>query len=114
MAHFPEAVRADALSASTSTMFVGGPDGSLYTRMFDFDTGGADIVQLKYSWESQKGVTNPRIQLPPLGWATQLLAPLHDIDEAADLCWLPAAWGDFSARGTRSPGIDEDKEASER
>lgn len=66
---------ADALSASTSTMFVGGPDGSLYTRMFDFDTGGADIVQLKYSWESQKGVTNPRIQLPPLGWATQPKVP---------------------------------------
>jgi len=65
-------------------------------------------------WSTPSVAAVTRARLAALGWATQLLAPLHDIDEAADLCWLPAAWGDFSARGTRSPGIDEDKEASER
>ncbi len=65
-------------------------------------------------WSTPSVAAVTRARLAALGWATQLLAQLHDIDEAADLCWLPAAWGDFSARGTRSPGIDEDKEASER
>lgn len=66
---------ADALSASTQTMFVGGPDGSLYTRTWDFDISGADIVQLKYSWEDQRGLADPKIQLPALEWAAQPKVP---------------------------------------
>lgn len=66
---------ADALSASSQTMFVGGPDGSLYTRLFDFDTSGADIVQIKYSWEDQRGLADPKAQLPAPGWFKQPKVP---------------------------------------
>ena len=65
-------------------------------------------------WSTPSVAAVTRTRLAALGWGTQLLAQLHDIDEAADLCWLPAAWGDFSARGTSPLGIDEDKEASEQ
>ena len=65
-------------------------------------------------WSTPSVAAVTRARLAALGWNTQLLAELHDIDEAADLCWLPAAWGDFSARGSTALGLDEDKEANEQ
>jgi hypothetical protein len=63
--------RAVALAGSGSTVLLQGRAGELYTRQYDFDISGADIAQLRYSWEDQRGVADPAIQLPPLGWRRQ-------------------------------------------
>lgn len=45
---------------------------------------------LAWSTSTVAGETLARLQ--QLGWTVQVLPMLHDIDEAADLQWLPPAW----------------------
>jgi hypothetical protein len=59
---------ARSLAASGSTIFVMDRFGDLYTRMFDFDISGLDNLFFRYSYEDQRGQSNPAIQLPPAQW----------------------------------------------
>jgi hypothetical protein len=59
-----------ALAASGSTLFVSDRFGDLYTRLWDFDTSGADNVFFRYSYEDQRGVPDPIVPVPnyvPIG-----------------------------------------------
>ena len=64
-------LRVVAMSAAASTVFVMDAAGHMYTRLYDFDMSGADSLFLKYSYEDQRGKSNPAIQLPPVGWVGQ-------------------------------------------
>lgn len=63
--------RAQSLSASGSTLFVVGPRGDLFTRLYDFDISGADPLFFDYSYEDQSEATEPLIQLPSPAWVEQ-------------------------------------------
>jgi len=63
--------RAVNLSTSGSTIFIVGRHGDLFTRLYDFDIAGADPIFYDYSYDDQRGVTNPKIQLPSPGWVRQ-------------------------------------------
>jgi hypothetical protein len=67
--------RSQALSASGSTLFVVGPHGDLFTRLYDFDIAGADPLFFDYSYEDQSDVPEPRIQLPSPAWVEQPKIP---------------------------------------
>ena len=59
------------LSASGSTIFTVNRYGDLYTRNYDFDLCGDDSLFFSYSYEDQRGVSNPAIQLPTFDWLQQ-------------------------------------------
>jgi hypothetical protein len=67
--------RSANMSASGSTIFVIGRYGDLYTRLFDFDISGDDSLFFKYSYADQRGLADPRIQLPAAGWVHQPKIP---------------------------------------
>ena len=61
--------RAVNISASASTMFVVGEQGKLYTRLYDFDTGGENrLLTYSYIIEGPSGTTR---KLPAEGWRAQ-------------------------------------------
>lgn len=68
--------RAVNLSASGSEIFVIGPHGDLFTRIYDFDLSGHDGFFFQYSYDDQrgKGDTAP-IQLPAAPWVQQPKIP---------------------------------------
>ena len=57
------------ISASASTMFVVGEQGELYTRLYDFDTGGENRL-LTYSYIIQ-GASGTTRKLPAEDWVQQ-------------------------------------------
>lgn len=59
------------MSASGSTLFVIGRHGDMFTRLYDFDISGDDSLFFKYSFADQRGVKDPRIQLPAEPWTRQ-------------------------------------------
>jgi len=63
--------RAVNLSTSGSTIFIVGRHGDLFTRLYDFDIAGADSFFYDYSYDDQRGVNNPKIQLPSPPWVRQ-------------------------------------------
>lgn len=63
------------MSASGSTVFVVGPYGDLFTRLYDFDIAGADPIFFDYAYDDQRGATRPRIQLPSPDWIHQPKVP---------------------------------------
>ena len=64
------------LSASGSFVFVVGPDGDLFTRLYDFDISGHDPVFFAYSYEDQRGKGDGSpIQLPAAPWVEQPKVP---------------------------------------
>jgi hypothetical protein len=63
------------LAASGSTIFVVGPHGDLFTRLFDFDISGSDPVFFRYAYEDQRGLPDPAIQLPPPRWVEHPKVP---------------------------------------
>ncbi len=67
--------RSQALSTSGSTLFVIGPRGDMFTRLYDFDIAGADPLFFDYAYEDQSKVTSPRIQLPAPDWIEQPKIP---------------------------------------
>lgn len=56
------------LSGSGSTVMVVGRNGEIYTRLYEFDVSGGNTVFLDYSWQDQRGVANPKAQLPAPDW----------------------------------------------
>src|SRR5439155_381971 len=68
-------VRAVDMSASGSTVFVINRFGDMFTRLYDFDISGPDSFFLDYSYEDQRGVQDPAIQLPPEPWREQPKIP---------------------------------------
>ena len=68
--------RAVNLSASGSTIFVIGPRGDLFTRVYDFDLSGHDRFFFHYSYANQRGKgSSAPIQLPPAAWVHQPKVP---------------------------------------
>ncbi|KRC50142.1 MULTISPECIES: hypothetical protein [unclassified Nocardioides] len=67
--------RAVNMSASGSTIFVVGPHGDLFTRLYDFDIAGADPLFFDYAYADQRGLAKPRIQLPSPAWIEQPKVP---------------------------------------
>jgi hypothetical protein len=64
--------RAHSLSASGSHIFVIGPYGDMFTRLYDFDLSGHDAVFFRYSYENQRGHGDGSpIQLPAEPWTEQ-------------------------------------------
>jgi hypothetical protein len=61
--------RAVNLSTSGSTLFVIGPRGDMFTRLYDFDLSGHDELFFRYSYADQRGGDdNSPIQLPAASW----------------------------------------------
>lgn len=67
--------RAANLSASGSTLFIVGRHGDLFSRLYDFDIAGADPIFFSYTYDDQRGVENPKIQLPSPAWVRQPKVP---------------------------------------
>lgn len=63
--------RISNLAASGSVLFVIGDHGDMYTRLWDFDIAGLDNAFFDYSYEDQRGVEDPAIQLPGAHWVQQ-------------------------------------------
>lgn len=63
------------LSSSGSTIFTVNRYGDLYTRHYDFDLCGSNDLFFNYSYEDQRGVANPAIQLPTFDWLQQPKVP---------------------------------------
>jgi len=72
------------MSASGSTIFVINRYGDMFTRLFDFDMSGGDVIFFRYSYEDQRSKptpdklpidprlsTYPPIQLPMVSWKMQ-------------------------------------------
>ncbi|ROH93432.1 hypothetical protein ED208_02625 [Stagnimonas aquatica] len=56
------------LSGSGSTAMVVAADGEIYTRLYEFDVSGGNAIFLDYSWQDQRELAQPKIQLPPPDW----------------------------------------------
>ena len=68
--------RAVNLSSSGSFVFLVGPNGDLFTRLYDFDISGHDPLFFSYSYEDQRGKGDGApIQLPAAGWVRQPKIP---------------------------------------
>jgi hypothetical protein len=68
--------RAVNISASGSHVFVVGPHGDMFTRLYDFDISGHDAVFFDYSYEDQRGKGDGApIQLPAEPWKRQPKIP---------------------------------------
>ncbi len=63
------------LSGSGSTAMVVGSDGEIYTRLYEFDVSGGNAVFLDYSWQDQRDVEQPKIQLPAPDWVRHPRVP---------------------------------------
>ncbi|MBK5231522.1 MAG: hypothetical protein JJE13_00875 [Thermoleophilia bacterium] len=63
------------LSSSGSVLFAVDRFGDLYTRLWDFDIAGLDNLFFRYSYEDQRGVADPAIQLPGAHWVRQPKVP---------------------------------------
>jgi hypothetical protein len=68
-------LRAVNLSASGSTVFVIDRFGDMYTRLYDFDIAGNDPAFFRYSYNDQRHVRDPAIQLPSPPWVQQPKIP---------------------------------------
>lgn len=67
--------RATNLAASGSTLMVIGAHGDVFTRLYDFDIAGSDPIFFRYSYDAQRGVADPAIQLPSPAWKAQPKVP---------------------------------------
>jgi hypothetical protein len=61
------------MSTSGSTHFLINKFGDMFTRLYDFDLSGLHDIfyAIPYSYEDQRGVENPKWQLPPESWKMQ-------------------------------------------
>ncbi len=60
---------AQNVSSSGSTHFIINRYGDMYTRLFDFDISGLDSGFMPTSYEDQRGLEKPVIQMPAEEWA---------------------------------------------
>ncbi|MGB2254051.1 MAG: hypothetical protein ACPH56_03420 [Spongiibacter marinus] len=63
------------LNSSGSTLVTVNRYGDIYTRHYDFDLAGDNEVFFQYAFEDQRGVANPKIQLPSFPWVQQPKVP---------------------------------------
>lgn len=63
------------IAASGSVLFVIGSHGDMFTRLWDFDIAGLDDAFFDYSYEDQRGLAKPKIQLPGAHWVQQPKIP---------------------------------------
>ncbi|HTU14424.1 MAG TPA: hypothetical protein VMF31_04445 [Solirubrobacterales bacterium] len=68
-------IKIQNLSTSGSVLFAIDQSGGLYTRLWDFDIAGLDNLFFRYSYEDQRGVSDPAIQLPGAHWVRQPRIP---------------------------------------
>ncbi len=63
------------LTGSGSTVMVVSRAGRIYTRLYEFDVSGGNVVFFDYSWQDQDGVAAPLMQLPAPDWITHSAIP---------------------------------------
>ncbi len=63
------------LNTSGSTLMTINCYGDIFTRHYDFDLAGNNEVFFQYAFEDQRGVANPKIQLPSYDWVQQPKIP---------------------------------------
>lgn len=63
------------LSASGSSVATINAAGDIWTRFFDFDLAGTNELFFNYSYEDQRGLARPAIQLPTFDWVRQPRVP---------------------------------------
>ncbi|MFS3127602.1 hypothetical protein ACLM5J_04275 [Nocardioides sp. Bht2] len=64
-----------SLDASGSTVLAAGTDGSLWTRLYDFDVSGANSMAGSYTWQRDVAPDSAAFQLPAPGWKRQPTPP---------------------------------------
>lgn len=64
-----------SLDASGSTVLAAGTDGSLWTRLYDFDVSGANSMAGSYTWQRDVPKESTAYQLPALDWKRQPAPP---------------------------------------
>lgn len=89
------------LSASGSTVFAVGRDGSLWTRLYDFDTSGGNTVFGDYRWGGRTSADDVRWQLPNESWRRQPRPP----GKVTDLIAISRSGEDASQRTLRVEGV---------
>lgn len=67
--------RGVSLSSSGSTILTVNRYGDLYTRHYDFDLQGCNEIFFDYSFDDQRGLANPKLQLPSYDWVRQPKVP---------------------------------------
>lgn len=82
-----------ALSGSGSTALLVEPDGTIWTRLYEFDVAGSNTVFYDYAWEDQTNVASPRVQLPAPDWIRHPDAPGTITDRVSLSKVFPAPTG---------------------
>lgn len=96
-------LRMSSISASGSSTFAAGVDGSLWTRLYDFDISGANTIFVDYSYEDQRNAPSPRVQLPAPQWVEQPAPPgLY-----TDLVSIEKTGRESKFRVLRVEGVDD-------
>lgn len=67
--------RIAGMNGSGSTVAIVDADGRISTRLYEFDVAGSNTVFYDYAWEDQRGVANPRVQLPAPDWISHASPP---------------------------------------
>lgn len=99
----------DAARLQHAASLLGHSDAVLYPT---FDGGYALLGLRRFDprpfermpWSTTEVAARTIECLRTLGWSLSVSGALHDIDEPADLCWLPADWR-FDLQPTSSPEI---------
>ena len=99
----------DAALLQQAARLLGHSDAVLYPT---FDGGYALLGLRRFDprpfeqmpWSTTEVAARTIECLRTLGWSLSVSDALHDIDEPADLCWLPAGWR-IGLQPTRSPEI---------
>jgi hypothetical protein len=92
------------LSGSGSTVMTVDTDGTITTRLYEFDVAGANTVFYDYAWEDQTGVAAPRVQLPAPDWVTHPAVPGRVTDRVS----LSKIFTMPTGRLMRIEGVDGD------
>lgn len=79
---------ANALQRADAALVPAFDGGYVLLGLNRFDASLFDGI----AWSTNTVAAQTRQRLTKLGWTVQNLPVLHDIDEPADLTWLPQAW----------------------
>jgi uncharacterized protein len=92
--HIAQAVH--ALDTHDAAMIPVADGGYILLALTRFD---ASLFE-NMPWSTPAVATITLERMAALGWTTRVFAPLHDIDEPADLQWLPPHWVQASPANT--------------
>jgi len=106
---------AENISVSGSTIFLIGSDGSMYTRLIDFDTMGCDPMFFKYTYNYEKQNTKgsdylsnyTTWALPAEDWHRQPSIPVEGSVRLSKLISIAQTGTGNDARELRVAGCDE-------